>query len=473
MELKILLFSAAFFLGIPLFITAGLMWRPFQKILIFLMCASLCYPGSLDVNFFSRELYRMSSRGVELGLFDICALSLLVLLIIQPRGNGFRWFPPLSIAYGLYILMTLVAWAGTSGDIPVTGIAADAYANRGVVFYTHFETSLYPLFEFAKLIRGGIVFLVVVNYIHTEDDLKSVITALMAVAIIIALDALGDRYIDGHHRVSSRLGHPNSLGTFMAMMGAVMFGFTLYRGTFFSSGTFGITTAACMVSVLLTISRGALAAFVMGIWIDVSALFHRYINVKNLTILLLGSFVALGLFYVAADTITARFLGQQDAVSDIQYRGLYNEEARLMAADYPFGVGLGNFSAHSWLKYGRKVGLHVYGTQAHNLWYLTMGEIGYPGLIAFILYWLRFLTIALPFLFSRRKTMFYAAAAAATAAILVGHIQFMLQLSYRQTPIYMLTKILMGIVVAAWYFDRDTRREERAQRAAKRKKARS
>ncbi|QHI70547.1 O-antigen ligase family protein [Tichowtungia aerotolerans] len=433
------------------------------------MCFALCYPGTFDVNFLSREVYRTSSRGIELGLFDICSISLLIILIFQPNGKRFIWFPPLTIVYGFYILMTLFSWALTSGDIPVPGAAIDMYANRGVVFYSLFETSLYPLFELVKLLRGGIVFLMVVNYVQTEEHLKTLIACLMMGAILITIDALGDRYIDGHHRISGTMGHPNSLGTFMAMLGTLMFGFALFRETFFSSGTFGITTAACLASVFLTISRGALSAFIMGIWIDVSALFHRYLNAKNFTILFCGSVMALGLFYAAADTITARFLGQQDAVSDIQYRGLYNDEARLMAADHPFGVGLGNFSAYSWIKYGQKVGLHVYGTQAHNVWFLTLGELGYPGLIAFIAYWLRFLSIGLPFLFCRRKSMFYAAAAAATAAIMIGHIQFMLQLSYRQTPIYMLSKILMGIVVAAWYIDRDIRREEKQLRAAQRK----
>jgi hypothetical protein len=40
----------------------------------------------------------------------------------------------------------------------------------------------------------------------------------------------------------------------------------------------------------------------------------------------------------------------------------------------------------------------------------------------------------------------------------------MLQLSYRQTSIYMLNQILIGVVVAAWYIDRDSRREEREER---------
>jgi hypothetical protein len=53
---------------------------------------------------------------------------------------------------------------------------------------------------------------------------------------------------------------------------------------------------------------------------------------------------------------------------------------------------------------------------------------------------------------------------------MIGHIQNMLQLSYRQTSIYMLNQILIGMVVAAWYIDRDTRRKERETRRLERRK---
>ena len=468
MDLKILIVCGAFLLGVPIAVLAGLVWRPFQKMLMALMCFSLCYPESLAINLLSRESYRMSTRGIELGLFDICSISLLIILMIKPPSGRFRWFPPLTITYGIYILFVLFSWMLTPGDLPVPHIATQTYANKGYEFYKFFETSLYPLFEVSKLLRGGIIYLMIVNYIRDEDNLKTVISSLVLVVAVMTFEALLDRYFYGKHRISGTLGHPNSLGTFMGMLGTLMFGFTLFRKTFISSAIFGIATASCLVSVLLTISRGALSAMVMGVWTVVSALFHRYLNLKNFTFLFLGTLLALGLFFMAADTITTRFLGQQDAVSDIQYRGLYNEEARMMAADHPLGVGIGNFSTYSWMKYGRAVSLNEYGTQAHNLWYLTLGELGYPGLFAFIFYWLRCASIGVPFLFRRQKGMIYAAAAAATSALLIGHIQFMLQLSYRQTSIFMLNKILMGIIVACWYIDRDTRRKERALRATQR-----
>jgi hypothetical protein len=464
MDPKLLLFSAAFLLGVPLLILAGLVVRPFRKVLMFLMCFSLCYPETFTINFMSREAYRMATRGFELGLFDLCAVALFFILVIQPHGHRFRWFPPLTIIYGIYILFGLISWLMAPGSIPVPGDVYTANTAGGYEFYNNFETGLYPLFELSKIIRGGFAYLVTVNFLKDEEHFRSLLGSLLVVAFIITIEALIDRYIQGYNRVSATLGHPNSLGTFMGMMGTLMFGVALFRTTFLSSGTFAIATAASMVSVLLTISRGALSAFVLGIWLDVSSLFHRYLNIKNFTILFFGSLVALGFFFIAADTITTRFLVQQDAVSDIEYRGLYNEEAKMMAHDHSFGVGLGNFSTYSWLKYGPAVGLNEYGTPAHNLWYLTLGELGYPGLFAFIFYWLRFYSIGLPFLFRRRTDLIYAIAASACAASMIGHIQNMLQLSYRQTSIYMFNKILIAMVIAAWYIDRDTRRTERKER---------
>jgi hypothetical protein len=471
MDTKTLIFSAAFLVGVPLLVFAGLVIRPFSKILMAIMCFSLCYPESLSMNLMSREGYRMATRGFELGLFDMCTIALFFIMVIQPRGYRFRWFPPLTIVSGIYIAFALISWLQAPGSIPVPADVYDANTTDNYKFYNYFETGLYPLFELSKILRGGLAYLVVVNFLRDEERLRTLVGALLVVTLVITMEALIGRYIRGYHRVSATLGHPNSLGTFMGMMGTVMFGVAIFRSTFLSSGTFAIATAGALISVLLTISRGALSAMILGLWMDVSSLFHRYLNFKNFTILFVGALTVLGLFFVAADTLTSRFLVQQDAVSDIEYRGLYNKEAKMMSRDHAFGVGLGNFSTYSWLKYGRAVGLNEYGTPAHNLWYLTLGELGYPGLFAFILFWLRFYSIGLPFLFRRRNALIYAVAASAVAASMIGHIQNMLQLSYRQTSIYMLNQILLGIVVAAWYIDRDSRREEREERRQERLRA--
>ena len=285
MDLKLLLFSAAFLFGIPALILAGLLIRPFKKILMAVMCFSLCYPEQFSINFVSRESYRMATRGFELGLFDMCAIALFFVMVFQPRGHRFRWFPPLTLAHGIYILIALISWALTPARIAVPSDTLAIYAGAGYEFYDYFETGLYPLFELSKVLRGGFAYLVIINFVRDEEHMKSLIGALLMVTFVITVEALISRYIKGYHRIGATLGHPNSLGTFMGMMGTLMFGIALFRTTFLSSGTFAIATAASMVSVLLTISRGALSAFVLGIWMDVSSLFHRYLTFKNFVIL--------------------------------------------------------------------------------------------------------------------------------------------------------------------------------------------
>ena len=62
-----------------------------------------------------------------------------------------------------------------------------------------------------------------------------------------------------------------------------------------------------------------------------------------------------------------------------------------MAKENVVGVGIGNFSAWSWLKYAAQVDEQLPpGTPPHNLWFINLGELGYPGLLAFILIWIKF-----------------------------------------------------------------------------------
>lgn len=461
MEFKFIVFYATYLIGIPAAVLAGILFRPVNKLLVAVMCFSLCYPDRFSVNFVSREGYRMATRGFEFSLFDACTIALFLIMVLRPRGERFRWFPPLTLTYGLLILFALFSWMLTPGNLPVPSAALYLAEGRGSEFYSHFETSLYPLFEIVKMLRGAFAYLVVVNFLRKEEHFRALAAALLLAVLVISTEAILDRYLRGFHRISATLGHPNSLGTFMAMAGTFLFGITLSKPTFVPAGTFAIGTAAAFVSIILSISRGALAALVLGLWLDVTALFHRFLSLKNFFILFAGSLTVLALFYMAADTITARFLTEQDAIDDLHYRGLYNEEAKLMAQDRVFGVGLGNFSAYSWLGYAARVGLDSPGAPAHNLWYLVLGEMGWPGLIVFIAYWLRFYQLSIPFFFRLRSSFITAVATSAALSTLIGHVQNALQLSYRQTAMYMLNKILIGMAVAAWYVERDERRAAR------------
>lgn len=135
MELKLILFNIAFLIGVPALILAGMVIRPFKNFIVFLMCFALCYPEATTINFLSRESYRMSTRGIELGLFDVCTLALFfILLFQQSRETRFRWFPPLTIAFWMYVGAGLISWAMAPSTEPIPRDAIQMYAAQGKSF---------------------------------------------------------------------------------------------------------------------------------------------------------------------------------------------------------------------------------------------------------------------------------------------------------------------------------------------------
>ncbi len=447
MEMKYVIFSLVMLLGVPLGVAACLAWRPLMKGIVVILVWATCEPDLVGINFVSREFYRANTRGFEISLVDICAWILLLTMLVKRKEYPFRWFPPLTLPTALYLLVGLISWflAGSSISVP---------EEAKVVPYPQFEVGLYPLFELAKIVRGFLLYLVVVNYVRDEKTARTVVLGIGLTALYMSWLAISSRYLHGVNRVRATLGHPNSLATYMAMMGTFLYAFVLQNRKWMSSLVFGFLTLCAGISVILTISRGGLAGLVLGILVNTLVLFPRHFNVKNMAVLVMGVVVAAAVLAVALNTLMNRFGHEQNAADDLAYRGLYNAEAKLMAKDHAFGVGLGNFSAWSWAKYAEAVDEDLPpGTPAHNNWYLTLGEMGVPGVLALALLWARFAWIALPFYVKKGNSLFHGLAVASVTALLVDHLQSCLQLGYRQTPMYFLMMTLVGLTVAAWYVD--------------------
>ena len=455
MEAKYVIFLLTLVIGVPAGVIACMCWRRLTDVVLVVLIWATCEPDLVGINFVSREFYRANTRGFEISLVDMCVLVLLFVMILRRKEQPFRWCPPLTLPFLLYFLVGVISWMQAGPSLPVPDEASV------IVPYTNFEVGLYPLFELSKIFRGYLLYLAIINFIRDERTGRVVLTGIALTVLYMSWEAISSRYLHGVNRVRATLGHPNSLATYMAMVGTFMYAFILQRKGALISGAFGMLTLLAGVSVILTVSRGGLAALAMGIWINTMALLPRNMNLKNFVFLALGLIAAVAILLVAMDTLLNRFTKEQDAAADLAYRGLYNAEARLMARDRVFGVGLGNFSAWSWSKYAGEVDPDLPpGTPAHNNWYLNLGELGRPGLVVFILLWLRFFSLALPLYFRRGKGLLSALGMASCTAVLVDHLQSCLQLGYRQTPMYFMMTIFMGITMAVWYAKRDGVPEE-------------
>ena len=449
MEAKYVLFSIALLVGVPIGIMVCLIRPAITKLVLIVLVWATCEPNLVGINFVSREFYRANTRGFELTLADLCTLVLMGFMLVKRQDYPIRWFPPLTLPTLGYLLVGLISWTMTGPSLAVPPEAVH-------VPYTVFEVGLYPLFELLKIVRGFLLYWAIVNYVRDEQAARELLIAIAVAALYMGYLAITSRYLHGVNRVQATLGHPNSLATYMAMLGSFSFAFVLQSSTLFPSLMFGILTLLCMVSVILTISRGGLGALFLGLWLNTVVLLPRHLSLKNMAILLMSVLMVGIMLFVAMDTLMARFSGEQDAGADLAYRGKYNAEAKMMAHDHVWGVGLGNFSAWSWERYAEQVDPDLSpGTPAHNNWYLTLGEMGVPGVIALAIFWIRYFLLAAPFYLRVKKDTLSTMAMAGCTAVIVDQLQSLLQLGYRQTPMYFMMMIFVGVTVAAWYARRE------------------
>lgn len=445
-ELKYVIFFFAAFVGVPVGFLLARRFPLVEKAVVILLIFSTVVPDDTSINFYSREFYFALTKGIEISLGDLCALIILALVWSRREEYAAPGIPPMTFLFLGIILIGFISWSMAPAAIFVPEAAQQ---HPFFLPYEIFETRLYPIFETSKWMRGFLLFLALYYYLRKKENLDTVVLGVAIAAIYLGYVVLTDRYIHGIHRVKATFQHPNSLATYMAMSGTFMFSILLAERRWIRVGILSLGLGLASLSVIMTISRGGLGALIIGLGLAFLLLGWRNISIKNGFLLFGGGIVGVLVLAAAADTLLNRFVGEQDAAGDLEYRMYYNNQAKLMAAEHFFGVGPGNFSAFSWDEYAGRVDPdNPPGTPAHNIWFLTLGETGYPGLIIFALFWLRFFSMAAPLLLWRLSGLPLSAATGGVLLCVVCHIQSMVQLSFRQTPIFFLMMIGIAIVAA-------------------------
>lgn len=435
---------AAFFIPVGTWFCTKWSWA--RRLAVIGMIWSTCESSRLSINFVSREFYRAMSRGFEVCSADLCAVALLLAMILRRKREPLRLFVPLSLPFALFFVIGVCSWMTAARSLDVSPLAT-------YIPYDHFETRLYPWFELFKVARAFLVYFVIVNYIRDEATLKTVVSGLVITAVYLTGVVLFDRYVLGINRVRGTLGHPNSLATYMAMMATVSFCFALHSRKWREGLLYLVPVAMGGVCVVMAISRGGLLALAFGLTNSLLLLLPRNFSVKNWVLVIIGVIGGMAIMAKAANTLMARFVGEQDVKSDMEYRSLYNTQAKLMAREHFFGVGLGNFSAWSFEKYAAELDEDFPpGTPPHNIWFLILGETGYLGVCSFFLIWARFYSLTFPLLLRGKNSLMLTGVIAGTCATLAGQVQNMLQLGFRQSPLYFLNHICLGMAVAGWYY---------------------
>lgn len=241
--------------------------------------------------------------------------------------------------------------------------------------------------------RYILIYYLVINNVHSRDQLKRLVWGILSSAVIVALygfyqyvygvDISAFQWVDGEQfpdlkiRVFSTLQNPNLLAGFLVTMMAVASGLGLkVPNRIAKVFLFGVVIilGTCLV---FTFSRGA--------WLSVVAIIGLYAFLysrRMLWLLLIIPVVVLLGHDVVWERICSIF-NPTDTSSTLRL-ALW-ESTLAMIMDKPFfGIGWGAY----WLVYPeydffvQDAGVKIF--HAHNMYLHTAAEIGIPGFIAFM-----------------------------------------------------------------------------------------
>lgn len=440
-----------------------------------LMLLSLVDQNITTITFFTHPEYKQATRGFEVHLADLCALVLFAhIMLNRPRSERIA-FPPLMFLQLLFILVALMSWMASPTAIanPVSGPpnivgerSAFAILGQESVFYL----KLYPLFEISKLLRGMLIFWVTVNLAKDPLIVRVMYGVIGVLLVYFTIKALILRYVFHENRVSAGIGHYNNFNTFVGLLGAFILPLAFSAKRFITSSVVWFLVMCTLVCIILTISRSALFAFALTMIVGAPILLLRFFNIRNLFYICLGVFAFAGLLVKAQNTLMERFVYQNPTSAAYVAREALIEEAKMMAREHVVGVGMGNFSAWSILQYSKITGAEL-GNFAHNSFYLTLGELGYPGLIIFCLFWVRYFRVGIAAMIRRfysKDTVAFTTIMGANLAIFFLLPQLWFQFTYRATSIFLLVHIFLGIGVGQYLFALADARKQALVRKPKR-----
>ncbi len=314
---KYVIFFLVMGIGVPMGYSASLKNEKVERAIFFLM---VFFTARMeDINFVSRETERLTSKGFEIGMVDICTMIIYLLVVHRkPPGNripvGTQWF----FAYvGLSTLSIINA------DFP-----------------------LFSMFELWKMFRMYFFFWTAYNYLDKPQKYFDLLKGIAAISIYVFYEVFKQKYLDGKFQTAGPFPHQNSLVMYMIIFGSITFSYLVNKEDMPTDklviwlGIFGMAA----VSILSTLSRAGLALFGFAIIIILGLSFLSGFSMKKMGVTLILIAMSTGVLIKAWDSISERFRTAPEESALV--RVALAQAAVKMAGDKKLmymGVGLNNF----------------------------------------------------------------------------------------------------------------------------------
>jgi hypothetical protein len=457
METKDLVGLALIVFAVPVSVLVCCVSQRARDAAFFLMAAGVVLTEKLDINFVSRYWYRGTTRGFEFTFIDILALGVLLGSVLLPRPGQSRWFWPASL--GALLL----------------------YLFYGCFSVAISEPKLFGLFELSKILRGIMVFLAAAWFVRSERELAILVLASSCAVCFEGALAVKQHVLGGVYRVPGSLDHSNSLCAYLCLAGPVLVAAATSNLPRLVRWLSALAIAAAGVSIVLTISRAGIPIFALVTLGATAFCISWRITLKKVAVTALVGLVTAGLLFKSWHLLADRFgqasLEQEFLDEHSEGRGMYLRQARAIVEDRFFGVGLNNWSYWVSKQYGGKLGERYedyddiayspskeilpsinYAAPAHNLGALTVGELGWPGLVIFTWLWLRWLQMGNSFLWARSPEALHRLGVGFFFGTCGVFLQSLTEWVYRQTQVLFSVHVMVGALASLYYLKRQKRR---------------
>ncbi len=432
----------------PFAVVAALVSQRLRDVALFAFTFGAVLMVRMDVVLFGTFWYRGTSRGVQLSILDVLPLCLFLATLLFPRYPRGRFYWPAGLGLTLLYL----------GYCCVSVLISDP--------------QIYGVWELAKMFRGLLVFLAAALFIRTNRELAIVVAALAATACLQGFNGIEQRLFKGAIRPPGTLDHANTLSTYLCLIAPVLVaaamanwwkwlrGFAAF-GWLMAAGAELMTLSRMGIPVFIMVSGGT--AIVCSSWRPSKEKFGVIALVAVAAAIFLPvTWPALKERYMQGD-IRAELTDEKQ----IETRGVYWRTAKMMIEDHPYGVGLNNWSYSVSTVYGPLMGYKYvdYGDiieptkeEAHHITLppaadslpsLTLGELGIPGAVIFLLLWLRWLQIGAVFLGQRlNDEPMHRVAIGIAFGIFGMFLQSATEWTYKQPGVFFTASIMIGALAA-------------------------
>ncbi|MDP8209735.1 MAG: O-antigen ligase family protein [Candidatus Stygibacter australis] len=314
--MKYVIFFLALIIGVPAGIVFARVNKTVEKIVFFLYI--FLTTEEITINFVSREFFKGTSRGFEVGIVDLIGIVLYSLIVLRAQKK-----PPRIIPSGAPIYFILL------------GFCLISITNSAPGYVMH------SFFEIWKMIRMYLYFWINYNYIIKYSQYDYVVYCFRAIILYISYHVIKQKYFMGLWQAKGPFPHQNSLVMYMIVLNSVVLAFIMNKKQRIKLFWWVTTFALGSLCIVSTFSRAGIVCFVLSGMVIMMLSFTNAMNPRKVGITILIMFIGLLGAIRSMDSIITRFESAPEESANT--RKMLAMSAVNMANDKTFGVGLNNF----------------------------------------------------------------------------------------------------------------------------------